>query len=141
MKWYGLALQSMLEGKINWMANNIKVMLTTSSYTPDQDTHQYKSDVTNEITGAGYTTGGKTLANKSITYTAGTNVLKLDADDLEWTSATITARTLVVYSDVTGADTVKPLLGYHAFDTDKATDGASFIVAWDAGGILKLTAS
>ena len=35
----------------------------------------FKSSITNEVaSGNGYTTGGATLSNKTLTYTAGTNV-------------------------------------------------------------------
>lgn len=39
----------------------VKCMLTTSAYTPDQDTHENKGQVTNEVSGSGYTAGGATL--------------------------------------------------------------------------------
>lgn len=95
-KWYGMALLSILGGateaearKIDWLSDTIKVMLTTGDYIPDQDTHQFKSSVTNEVVGDGYTAGGVTLANKTISYTASTNTVMLDADDAEWTNATM----------------------------------------------------
>lgn len=48
--------------------DTIKVMLVTSAYTPDQDAHTKRSDFTNEVTGAGYTAGGATLAlNMAVT--------------------------------------------------------------------------
>ena len=40
-------------------ADRFKVMLVTSSYTPDFGTHDFKSDVTNEVTGTGYSADGK----------------------------------------------------------------------------------
>lgn len=69
-KAYGPALQSILNGEIDFDTDTIKAMLTTSAYTPNTDTHRYKSSVTNEVTGTGYTAGGVTLASKTVTYTA-----------------------------------------------------------------------
>ena len=69
-KLYGLWLRNILNGTIttDWDTDTIKVMLTTSLYTPDQDTHDFKNDVTNEVTGTGYTAGGQALTNKTVTY-------------------------------------------------------------------------
>src|SRR5437868_5460236 len=67
---YGLALQSMLSGEINYAADTIRVMATTSAYAPNLDTHRYKSSVTNEVVGTGYTARGVALTSKTITYTA-----------------------------------------------------------------------
>lgn len=54
----------------DFLTDTIKVMLTTSTYTENLDTHETKADVTNEVVGTGYTAGGATLASKTITYTA-----------------------------------------------------------------------
>lgn len=56
-KLYGNVLLKALNKEVDWDSDTIKVMLTTSSYTPNQDTHIYKSSVTNEVTGTGYTAG------------------------------------------------------------------------------------
>lgn len=50
--------------------DTIKVMLCTSSYTPNRGTHAYKSDVTNEVSGTGYTATGATLASVTLSYVA-----------------------------------------------------------------------
>lgn len=55
---------------IDWLSDTIKCLLCTSTYTPNLNTHKYKSDLTNEITGTGYTATGATLGSAAITYTA-----------------------------------------------------------------------
>ena len=55
---------------VDFLSDTIKVSLHTGSYAFNLDTHEFFSDVTNEITGTGYTSGGVTLASKTITYTA-----------------------------------------------------------------------
>jgi hypothetical protein len=77
-KLYGLFLKAALNKEIDIDSDTLKVMLTTSAYTPDQDTHDYKNDVTNEITGTGYTAGGAALTTVTVTYTTATNVLMVD---------------------------------------------------------------
>lgn len=69
-KWYGKAFLALANKEVDYLTDTIKVMLTTSTYTPNADTHDYKDDVTNEVTGTGYTAGGATLAFKTNTYTA-----------------------------------------------------------------------
>jgi hypothetical protein len=48
---YGGFLQSLANKEIDLDTDVLKVMLCTSTYTPNQDTHKYKSSVTNEVTG------------------------------------------------------------------------------------------
>jgi hypothetical protein len=67
---YGPSFTSMLAGQTNFLTGTAKAMLCTSTYTPNTDTHRFKSDVTNEVVGTGYTAGGTTLTTKSATYTA-----------------------------------------------------------------------
>lgn len=66
---YASAVLKMLNNEIDWDTNTIKGMLVTSAYTPDFDAHDYKDDVTNEVSGTGYTAGGATLASKTATKT------------------------------------------------------------------------
>lgn len=51
-------------------ADTLKLTLHSSSYTPS-DSHEFYSDLTNELsTGSGYTSGGATLSSKTVTITA-----------------------------------------------------------------------
>ncbi|WP_280201403.1 hypothetical protein [Nocardia cyriacigeorgica] len=140
-KWYGLGLKAMANKEVDWDSDTIKVMLCTSAYAPNQDTHAYKSDVTNEVTGTGYTAGGGTLANRTSSYTAGTNTLVLDADDLSWPNSTITARYAVVYDSTPASDATRPILGYVDFGQDVSTTAGTFSIVWDAAGILTISAA
>jgi hypothetical protein len=140
-KLYGLALQSAFNKEIDWDTDTIKVMLCTSSYTPDQDTHRYKSSVTNEVTGTGYTAGGATLASASAAYTTGTNVLMLDAADTAWTSSTITARYAVIYDATPGTDATRPLIAYVDFGADVSTTAGTFTLTYDSAGLVTVTAA
>jgi hypothetical protein len=146
-KWYGQAImQAFGSGSsggapnIDYLSDTIKIMLCTSSYTPNQDTHVFKSSVDNEVaSGNGYTTGGATLANKTLDYTANTNVIKFDADDVTWSTATITARYAVIYDDTPATDATKPLIGYIDFGADVSSTAGDFKITFDAGGICTIT--
>lgn len=137
--WFGKAFLSLLNKEVDWDTDSIKVMLTTSTYVPNQDTHDYKDDVTNEVVGTGYTATGQALTTKTITYTAGTNVIMLDADDAVWPAATITARVAVIYDASPATDGTRPLLCYQVSDADIISSGGEFRLAWAAAGIATIT--
>lgn len=138
-KLYGNFLLKALNKEVDFDSDTIKVALLTSSYTPDQDAHDYFNDVsTYEVTGTGYTAGGITLASKTATYDSGTNVIVLDAADVTWSSSTITARYAVVY-DSTGTSSTSALIGYVDFGSDQSSTNGNFTITWDSTGIVRIT--
>jgi hypothetical protein len=66
---YSSFLKQILNGGIDLDTDTIKVALLTSSYTPAL-THTAFADLTNEVSGTGYTTGGATVATVTLTTTA-----------------------------------------------------------------------
>lgn len=126
-----------MDGTIDLDTDTIKVALVTSSYTPDVDNHVYWSDVTNEVTGTGYTAGGATLANPSVTQDNTNDKGVFDADDVTWSSSTITARGAVLYKD-TGSASTSPLICYFDFGSDKSSSNGDFTIQWSADGIISL---
>ena len=138
-KLYGQFLAKALNKEVDFDSDTIKVALLTSSYTPDQDAHDYFNDVSSyEVTGTGYTTGGATLASKTVTYDSGSNVIVLDAADTTWSSSTITARYAVVY-DSTGTASTSALIGYVDFGSDQSSTNGNFTITWDSTGIVRIT--
>ena len=138
-KLYGNFLKLALNKEVDWDTDTIKVALLANTYTPNQDTHDYFNDVSaSEVTGTGYTTGGATLASKTITYDSGSNVITLDAADTTWSSSTITARYAVVYAS-TGTASTSPLIGYVDFGSDQSSSNGNFTITWDATGIVRIT--
>lgn len=138
-KLYGNFLLKALNKEVDFDTDTIKVALLTSSYTPDQDAHDYFNDVsTYEVSGTGYTAGGNTLASKTATYDSATNVIILDAADTTWASSTITARYAVIY-DSTGTSSTSALIGYVDFGSDQASTNGNFTITWDATGIVRIT--
>lgn len=138
-KFYGKFFNSAFTKKLDLTADAIKVMLTTSSYTPDQDAHDFKDDVTNEVSGTGYTATGVTLTSPTLTYTGGTNTLAFDAADVSWTSSTITARYAVIYDSTPGTDATRPLIMYVDFGADVSTTAGTLTLTWDAAGLCSVT--
>ncbi len=139
-KLYGNFLKQALNKEIDWDSDTIKVALLSSSYTPNQDTHDYFDDVSSyEVTGTGYTTGGSTLASKTSTYDGTNNVIVLDAADVTWSSSTITARYAVVYDDSGASAASKALIGYVDFGSDQSSTNGNFTITWDSTGIVRIT--
>lgn len=140
-KLYGKGMLALANKEIDWNTDTIKVALVASGYTPDQDAHDYFNDITNELsTGSGYTAGGATLANCTATYTGASNVAKFDADDVSWSSSTLTARYAIIYLS-TGTGSTSPLIAYVDFGADVSSTSSTFTITWDAAGIFTITVS
>lgn len=139
-KMYGNLVARAFNGEVDYDTDTIKVALLAQAYNPDQDGHQVWSDVSDhEVTGTGYTAGGATLSNKTVTYDGTNNVTVLDADDVTWGSSTITARYAVIYDDAGAANNEKVLMGYVDFGMNQASTNGNFTLTWDAGGIFRFT--
>lgn len=116
-------------------ADTFKVMLCTSSYTPSAD-HNTTSDITNEVSGSGYSAGGAALSNLSVTQDDTDDEAAWDADDVTWSTSTITARYAVIYDDTLAGD---DLVCCFDFTSDKSSSGGDFTIQWNAEGIINLT--
>lgn len=139
-KMYGRVFIAAFNKEIDIIDDAIACTLHTSTYVPDQDVHDYVNDLSGEVAAAGgYTTGGQNLANDTLTYTAATNVLMYDADDVIWPGSTITARTAVISDRTPGTAATQPLIAYQQSDVDIISSGGEFRVAWNASGIFTIT--
>lgn len=134
---YNSFKKKIMDGSIDLDTDTIKVALVTSSYTPDQDSHDFFDDVTNEVSGTGYTAGGASLANKAVTADNTDNEGVFDADDVTWSSSTITARGAVIYKS-TGTASTSALIAYLDFGADKSSSSGDFTIQWNSEGILNL---
>lgn len=139
-KVYNSAITALANKEIDWGTDTIKVMLLTSSYTPNQASHDYVDDVVgNQVSGTGYTAGGATLANKTEAYSG--QVKQFKADNVSWATSTITAHYAVIYDDTPATNATKPLIAYVDFDADIVSSGGAFTITWDASGIFTVTVS
>ena len=139
---YNSFKKKIMDGSIDLDTDTIKVVLVTSSYTPNIDTHTQYSHITNQVTGTGYTAGGATLANKSVAVDTTNDRAKFDADDTTWTSASITARGAIIYKyidDGGSPDDTSPLICYKDFGADITSTNGDFTIQWSADGILYLS--
>jgi hypothetical protein len=136
---YNALKVGLINGDINLGSDTLKIALVASAYVPDIDAHTAYDDVTNEMPATGgYTTGGQTLSGVTVLTDLANDRAALDADDVTWTTSTITAaRGAVIYKD-TGTPATSTLICYIDFATDKSSSGGDFTIAWDATGILRL---
>ena len=125
-------------GSINLATDAVKIMLVGSAYTPNIDTHTKRSDVTNEVSGAGYTAGGVALVNKAVTMNTTSDKGVFDADDITLSNATITARGAVLYKARGGVSSADELIAYLDFGADITSTAGNFNIAFDANGIITI---
>lgn len=139
--WFGKAFTNAFNKKIDFTNDTIKIALFTDAHAPAQDDEFYDAanGMTEVASGDGYTTGGATLASKTLTYTEGTNVVAIDAADVVWTfTATKVARYAIIYDSTPASD--KPQICFIDFDANKTvTDAGTLTVTFNAGGIVKST--
>lgn len=135
-KWFLQALLGQFSGtaarRVDWANDTIKVALVKAAYTPDQDAHDFWNDVSaNEITGTGYTAGGKELNEKSVEADAASNTVRLKAKTVEWKEVTAKYRYAVIYKD-TGEAGTSPVLQYLDAGAEQNIASGTVKIEWDA---------
>ena len=85
------------------------------------------------------TTFRETADNTVVWVQFGSAIIVLDADDVVWANATITARYAAIYKD-TGIATTSPLIGWVDFGADQSASGGNFTIQWSPNGILRSAA-
>ena len=123
---YNSCIDDMARNAIDFDTDSFKVMLVTSSYTPDKDTHLKRSSVTNEVSGTGYTAGGVTSVC-TVTKDTANDRVTLSFAAVSWASSTITARGAVIYKS-TGTASNDNLVAYNDFGSDVASASGTFTV-------------
>lgn len=137
---YAKALKPLRKRKIDWLHDDIFVMLCTSRYTPDFAHDKTLDDVTGEAWGIGYAPGGQRLTGK---YThidrlavRTPQCISYDAADVAWPASTIVASGAVVYKD-TGKHETSRLICYIDFGINVYTTLGNFTITWGPAGIVK----
>lgn len=135
-----------LSGGADLDSDTIVCVLLSASYTPNRTAHSAWSDVSAyEVSGTGYTAGGQALANKTMTHSGGIGTW--DADDVVWSSSTITAKYAALVRRAGGSLVSGDLLlAYVDLNTASgsatlASAGGSFTIAMNAAGIMTVTAN
>ena len=117
-----------------------KIALFTSSKTVSgSDPTAFST--TNETSGTGYTSGGATLANPSVTGGSSASTAFVDFDDVSFTSASFTARFAQIYRSDGSAPTNNSVLVLDFGGDFTATNGTftiQFPAADTSNAVLRL---
>lgn len=121
------------------IAGTLKMAHVTATYSVDQNLHDFFNDITNEVTGTGYTAGGNACATPTWTGPDGSGVLTFDASDpaqiAQNAAGFSTARRAILYYD-TGTAATSRLVGYSAdAGADYGNISGALDVAFNASGI------
>ena len=113
-------------GAIDLDTDTFKMLLVTSSYTAAK-THDRRNDITNEVSGTGYTAGGNAVT-VTVAQDNTNSRVTVDFTVTSWTSSTITARGGVIYKSRGGASSADELVCYLDFGADVSSSAGTFAV-------------
>jgi len=120
---------------VDLSTDTINVILLNNTHTFNPD-HNVNTDVnTNEITGTGYTTGGVALTGQTVTQDDTNDLMKFDASDTSWVTATFSAYHAAL-NNITASNN---LIGSIDFGGIKSVTAGTFLIQWSANGIIRLT--
>ncbi len=134
---YTNAIAAFANKELDWDTDNFSALLLKDTYTVNQNSHEFVTDVIsgNEVSGGSYVRVA--LAGKTISE--GTGVVKLLADDVVFASMTATAvRYLVVYRN-TGTDATSKLICVIQFDSNIAPTAQSVTFNLSTDGLINFT--
>lgn len=113
---YNSCVEDAFKGAIDFNLDNFKCMLVTSGYAPSKG-HSRRSDVSNEVKGAGYTAGGMS-ASMAVAKDGKTNKIDITLGGVTMGTSTVSARGAVYYKSRGGAASGDELVAYIDFGTD-----------------------
>lgn len=126
---YNSMIEDLCNGDLQFDVTGFKVALVGSGYNAVKS-HSRFSDVTNEVTGTGYTAGGQgttvTISKDNVA-----NRVDLAFSNVAWSNATVTARGAVIYF-AAGVANANPLVAYVDFNQEISSTNASFAVTFSA---------
>lgn len=126
---YNSAVRDEAIGSIDFDTDTFKVMLVTSAYVPNKDTHAKRSDVTNEVAGAGYAAGGIASAVSVAAVDTVNDRVVITFGAVSWPASTIAARGAVYYKSRGGAANADEVVMYDDFGTDVTSTAGAFNLA------------
>jgi len=104
-------------------------MLVTDAYVPNKGTHTKRSDVTNEVSGTGYTANGK-VVSASVSVDTTNHRSDVTFVGPSWAASTLTARGIVIYKYRGGVASNDNLVAYVDFGSNISSSGATFQVTF-----------
>lgn len=127
---YMLAVGGALKGDIDYDVDTFYVMLLTSTYTANFDTHDYRDDLTNEVGNSGtYAAGGASVTVSVGAFNTTTNKYSVSLGAKTFTGTTITARYAAYYKRRGGLSSADELIGLNDFGSDVISTAGDFAIA------------
>lgn len=132
---YLSGLQAILNKEIDFDTDDIRCLLVSSSYT-FAETHDFVSDITNELSGGNY--ARQQIATRSFTEDAGNHWIKCDGADTTFASLEAVAgtpATAIVYL-YNAADAAARLICACPLTTPPTPNGGDYKIVWGTNGIF-----
>jgi hypothetical protein len=115
-------------------SDTVTWQFVSDTYTPDFNVHDEEVDITNEVTGTGYTTGGENLVSPTFAISSG--FATFDGTDVSLAGTTLSGvRGMVFFDNTLAGD---PLLAAVTFGADYSTSSGTFSVTFSASGIFRI---
>lgn len=126
-----------MNGTYDLEADTVKCALMTTSHAFNADNDGWASVSANEIAGTGYSAGGETLANGTVSVDDTDDEGVWDADDEAWTGASFTAYHAVIYDD-TPSSPADPLICSIDFSGAQTVTSGTFTIQFATEGIINI---
>ena len=122
-------MSNALLGRIIIGTSVFKALLTSNSYIENKDTHGTRADITNEVSGTGYTAGGQIIV-PTLTSDNSTDKTIVTFPSLTWAGSTITnGRKVIYYVSNGGAASGDWLFACNDLGIDYSSSSSNFLVA------------
>jgi hypothetical protein len=119
---------------IDLTADTVTWQTTSNTVTPDYNAWDEEVDLTNEVTGTGYTAGGESVVGNS--HASASGFATFDHNDISLPNTTLSlVRGMFEYDNTPTGD---PLLMGVSFGADYSTSNGTFAVTLDANGLYRI---
>lgn len=141
--WYNSGVRDIVDRTIDFSVDTLKLILVTSAYTPDAD-HDFANDLTNELSGTGYTggfngSGRKTIGSKAFETDTTNNRVEFTWGSVTWTAINAgSPKYAILVKEITN-DAATRLIAYLDLGTVTTNGGDLTITPSATLGALQIT--
>lgn len=134
---YTNAVSAFANKELDWDTDNFSALLLKSTYSVNQNTHEFVTDVIsgNELSGGSY--ARVALSGKAIVE--GSGIVKLTADDIIFASMTATDVLYLIVFRNTGTDATSKVICAVQFDSAIAPTAQSVTFNLSTDGLVNFT--
>ncbi len=124
-------------GGIDFDTDDIWCLLASADQSGNLNTHDFRDDVTQEVSGTNYSAGGVDAG--TITVTASSGTVTIDGPDVTFSNITVAAiRGSVLYKKTGGAASTDLVIFWHDHGAQSVT-GADYVIQVNASGWATLS--